>query len=277
MATRSGKFLPVGMRRATVYELSDSGRPKATDTSAYAGIDWAGETAFELSIPTPRVLPHPGRDSVVAYATLPSQDAASGTLRTSDYRYDILAVLKGIPVGSVGEAKEFPHMSDRDGYEPTVGLLLTQQSQDLDTGLLTWHSYVIPKAKITPAPSGMSAAVGEQVFTITPSKTKERLWGDAFTMATDGYTRAGILEYDTEGFPMVIGFLGSGAATVFTFPAGYDALSTDKIAVFVDGVAVSAGVTKAVDKITFGVAPASNAEITVWYELAASLGEEVSV
>lgn len=267
MTARTGKFLPVGMRFACVYELDANGRPKATTTAAYTGLRWSGALAFDIQTPQARVLPHRGGDRVLRTAVLPSLETASGTLRVSDYRFDILAVLSGITAGTVGEAKEFPHYHSQQGYEPVVGLMFYQQSQDLDTGALTWHSYIIPRARCVLQPGSMNENVGELTFQIVPTPTTQRLWGNTLVKATDGYVDAGIFEYDTEGKPAVVGFLGDGTEDEFTFPTGEEALSTDKIAVFENGVLVDSGITEALTGVTYDTAPALNDMITVFYEI----------
>lgn len=275
MTSRTGKFLPVGMRFACVFELDDNGRPKATTTAAYTGLRWSGPLAFDLTFPQARIIPHRGADRVLRTAVLPSLETASGTLRVSDYRFDIQEVLTGVPEGSVGEAAEFAHLTSQQGYEPTVGLMFYQQSQDLDTGLLTWHAYIIPKARCIMQGGSMNENAGEITFQIVPTPATQRLWGKTLVKATDGFVDAGIFEYDTEGYPAVVGFLADGTEDEFAFPAGEEALSVDKIAVFVDSVETTVGVTPAVDGITFSSPPADGAMITVWYEIGAAEEESV--
>lgn len=276
MTARTGKFLPVGMRFAAVFALDANGRPKATDVTPYIGLRWGGPLAFDMTFPAARVIPHTGRDSVIGTATLPSQEVASGTLRVSDYRFDIHSLLTGMTVGTVGEAREIAHLTDLAGYEANVGLLLYQQSQDLDTSALTWHSYVIPKARCIPAGGSMNQNAGEVSYQIVPKIVTQRLWGKTLVKATDKYTRAGIFEYDSEGIPNIVGFLGNGSETAFAFPSGEEALSVDKIEVFKNGVELSSGFTAAEDGLTFNPAPALNDMLTVWYEMGGE-AEEASV
>ncbi len=276
MADRSGKFLPVGMRFACVFELDSNGRPKATSTLAYTGLRWSGPLAFDLTIPQPRIIPHRGADRVLRTSVLPSQETASGTLRVSDYRFDIQSILADVPVGSVGEAAEFAYMTSQQGYEPTVGIMCYQQSQDLDTGLLTWHAYILPKCRCIVQPASMNENAGEITYQIIPTPSTQRLWGVTLTKATDGYVDAPIFEYDTEGYPAVVGFLADGIEDEFTCPSGEEALSIDKIAVFKNGVAVSSGITLATTGVTFTSPPTLDDMITVWYEIQASdVGESI--
>ena len=268
MTARTGKFLPIGMRFAAVFELDPvTGRPKATSATAYSGLRWDGPLAFDLTVPQARIIPHPGADRNLRTAILPTKEVSSAVLRVSDHRFDIQSVLSGIPVGSVGEAKEFPWIHSRQGYEPTVGLLLYQQSQDLDTGLLTWHSYIIPKCRCVAMPGSMNDNPGEITYQIAPTPSTQRLWGKTLTAVDDGYVDSAVFDYDSEGKPAVVGFKGDGVAVDFLFPTGEPALSIAKIEVYKNGVKVTTGMTPTVTKITFTVAPLATDVITVWYEI----------
>lgn len=266
MAARSGKFLPVGMRFACVFELDADGRPKATGETPYIGLRWSGPLAFDLTFPQARIIPHRGADRVLRTAVLPTQETASGVLRVSDYRFDIQSVLTGIKTTQVGEAKEFGHLTSKQGYEPTVALMLFQQSQDLDTGLLTWHAYIIPKSRCVMQGGSMNENAGEITYQVVPTSATQRLWGKTLTLADDGYLDAGIFEYDTEGQPAVVAFLAGGTTAKFDFPAGEPAIATEKIEVYVDGIKTTEGVTPATTGVEFAVAPAEGAVIVVWYE-----------
>jgi hypothetical protein len=266
MTERTGKFLPVGLRFAAVFALDVLGNPKAVDVNPYVGLRWVGPTAFEITTPQARVITHPGRDSVIGISTLPSLESPFGTLKVSDYRFDIHSLVTGMVIGTVGEAKEIGHVTDLSGYEPLVGLLLYQQSQDLDSGEITWHSYVIPKCRCIPSASGMNANAGEISYQIVPKIVTSRLWGKTLVKASDGYSRAAFFEYDSEGLPAIVSWLGDGSNTEFNFPSGEEALSTDKIEVYQNRV-LATGVTPALDGVTFSPYPATNDVITAWYEM----------
>jgi hypothetical protein len=187
-------------------------------------------------------------------------------LKVSDYRFDIHSLVTGMAIGSVGEAREIAHVTDLSGYEPLVALLLYQQSQDLDSGEITWHSYVIPKCRCLPSASGMNANAGEISYQVVPKIVTARLWGKALVKASDGYARAAFFEYDSEGIPAIVSWLGDGSETEFLFPAGEEALSEDKIEVYQNRV-LATGITPALDGVTFGTEPADEDVVTAWYEM----------
>jgi hypothetical protein len=254
------------MRFAAVFALDSLGSPKAVDVTPYVGERWAGPTAFDMPTPNARVIPHLGRDGIIGTATLPSQEVPVGTLTVSDYRFDIHSLVTGMAIGTVGEAREIGHITDLAGYEPLVGLLLYQQSQDLDSGEITWHSYMIPKCRCLPSAGGMNSNAGEIKYQIVPKIVTARLWGKTLVKATDKYSRAAFFEYDTEGVPAVVSWLGDNNTTEFNFPAGEEALATAKIETYLNRV-LATGVSPALDGVTFSPKPASNDVITAWYEL----------
>lgn len=266
MAARSGKFLPVGMRYAAAFQLDANGRPKAIGTVAYGGLKWSGPLAFDITFPQARVIPHAGADRILRTAVLPTKEVTTGSLRVSDYRFDIQSILTGVNIGSVGEAKEFALGTSKAGYEPVVALLLYQQSQDLDTGALTWHAYVIAKCRCIMGSGSMNDNAGEITYQVVPTPSTQRVWGKTLTLVDDAIVDATVFEYDTEGEPRIVGFLGDGVVLDFNFPAGEPALSVDKVEVYKNGVEVTAGITVAVDGITFTVAPLATDMITVFYE-----------
>jgi hypothetical protein len=55
---------------------------------------------------------------------------------------------------------------------------------------------------------------------------------------------------------------------VCAFSTSKQATATTKIAVFVDGVAVTSGITKAVTGVTFATGPATTSDICIVYETA---------
>lgn len=269
MAATSGKQLSVGLRFVTAFELNTNGRPKgASATTPYEGAQFSGAKAFTLTIPEPRKITHTGDDRVLAVDYLPPTDAPSAELRVSVNDYAAIALLTGINVGTVGEAKEIAFTTSKQGFEPQVGLMLYQQSLDSVTRIRRWRSIVIPKAICIPRPGGMSENPDEMLFSVAPQIVSSRLWGLSLVLATDAYTDAAVFEYMTEFKPHLAVWKGNNTATDFTFSTDFQAADTGKIAVFNNGVAITTNITKLVSKVTFTTAPATNDDVDIFYEVA---------
>lgn len=267
MSATSGKQLPIGLRFAAIFALDANGRPAASTTSAYEGLEIRGPKTFSLTPPDPRQISHMGNDRVLAVDILPPTEPTRGELRASVNDFAVHALLTGTQVKTVGEASEIAYNTDKQGSEPQVGLLLYQQSLSVGDGLRHYRAFVIPLAVCIPKPQGMSENPEDVTYVINPTLSNDRLWGDTLVLADDGITEASIFEYMCEGKPKLVAFLADGTEDEFLFPTSAPAKSTAKIAVFKNGVEITAGITKATTKVTFTSAPTLNDNITVFYEV----------
>lgn len=270
MTAVSSFQLPVGLRSVTVFALDASGYPAASSTSAYEGTDFAGPKAFSLTIPEPRKITHTGGDRVLGVDFLPPLESASAELRVGRLDYDVIALLTGVKNYTLGENVGVAYGTDKQGSEPQVGLLLYQQSLALPSGEQSWRAIMLPRAKVIPLPPGMSDNPEEVRFAVAPSVVGAHLWGAALTSVNDGATTAQVIDRSFEYKPKLVAFKGDGSAVAFTFPAAYQAVSTTKIKVWVDGVlkTLTTDYTVTTAAVTFLAAPASGAIVTVLYETA---------
>jgi len=267
MTVASGKQFPVGLKYAAIFELNSNGRPAATGTTAYEGVEVEGEKAFSLTIPDPRKIVHSGQDRVLAVDYLPATEAAEGELRVSVEDQAVLALITDVLSYSVGEAKFVPIGTDRQGEEPQVGMMLYQQALDAAGKQRHWRCFIIASARCIPIVAGMGENAEDTRFKVAPSPTTKTLWGETLDADTAGASEATILIGMTKGRPKLVAFKANGSATDFSFPASAPARDVATISVWKNGTLVSSGLTPAVDKITFSVAPTSGDDIVVLYEL----------
>ncbi len=266
MPAVTGNHFPVGLRYASLFELNANGRINATSPSAvYEGVQIVGAQAFTVTVPEPRRITHPGDDRVLQTDALPPTEAASGELRVSRISYAANAILAGVNVNTIAESKEFPYGTDQQGFEPLVGLHMYQQSVD-ETGSRRWRSFIFPKAKAIPTAPGMSENPEPLVYKVTPYIVTNRLWGTTLVLATDGIIETQVFEYMTQGKPKLVGWKGDGVEETFVFPTAAPAFATTKVAVFVDGVLQTSGITVTTAQVVFAVPPVANADISIWYE-----------
>jgi len=103
---------------------------------------------------------------------------------------------------------------------------------------------------------------------LSPTMSSKYPWGLAMTTNADGCLAA-FFQKGNSQYPMWwANFKGDNSVTEFSFSANYQAVSTSKMAVYVNGTLQTSGITKATDKITFTAAPANDANIAVVYEVA---------
>ncbi len=268
MSTPSGKFLAVGARSAVVFALNANGRPDASSPTPYEGLDFSGPKAFSLTVPEPRRIVHTGADRVLAVDFLPATEPATGELRVPHDNHEIDALLTATNAYAVAEAAFMSEGTDKQGFEPQVGLLLYQQALDMDSGLRRWRGFVIPKARCIPMTPGMEENPVDVRYALAMTPVTQHLWGAALSVGTEGVTEAQFFRFITEYKPKVVAFKGDGATTDFLFPSDAPAVNVDKIAAWQNGTDVTSGITKATTGITFSVAPADGDDIVVWYEVA---------
>jgi hypothetical protein len=253
---------PVGFRFGTVYELNANGRPKADSSSiSYIGFEFSGPKAYNLAIPDTRKIAHVGKDRVIVNDQLPTLEVTTAEVRVSTLDFDMDALLQNVKKFTVGQATLLARGTDQQGAEPTVGMLLYQQSKDVATGLRNWHFHIIPATQCVPIPAPFTENPEDHRYSLTPTPSRKHLWGVTLTLGVEGAEEAGIFDGKMSHRPFLDNYLGDGTEDEFflTHPS-YD----NTYAVFVNGV-VANGVTKTVEKVTFNSPPALDADIQIFY------------
>jgi len=268
MAAPTERTLNYGLRYASVFELNTSGTPKAVGTTAYEGLQFQGSTAFELNVPDARKLTGLGEDGITQVVFLPPTDGADGKLNVEAADPALAALLDGTKVASVGEMSIVGIGTDRQGFEPQVGLMLYQASRGLLTGAVYWHHFFVPSAQVVRKSGGMNADKAVTVYQIAPNRVSKHLWGVGFLNAVEGYLSGQVIEA-WSNYPMrVAAFVADGTAVDFSFPVNTPAVQTTGIKVFENDVEVTTGITKTTTKVTYTTAPTATHRIVILREVA---------
>lgn len=261
----------VGFRHCQILALTADGYPLATDTSEYAGVRISGARTLTINDPEPQQIVHLGDDRPLALDVLPPTEPITGSLMASKIDDPIHAILTDDLQVTVGEMKLMGIGSENRGEENQVILLAYRQTVDTDPasgnfGARRWEFRLFPKTYVIPQESGFSDTPEEKTYTVRPQFAKKYPWGVSFADATEGFEQAqgvrGIAQYK----PRLVSFLGDDSETSFTFNTSYYAQSTDKIAVWVDGVLITADITKATTGVEWTTAPTTDANIVMFYE-----------
>lgn len=278
MPTVTGIMLPVGFRSATLFALDSSGRPAASSTTAYEGVQIEGAKTLAISTPQPRRYFHPGDDIVLDTDSLPPLEGVTGELRAAKVNQVVHALVTGTNkflLGTAAEAYAVGYGTDKQGFEPQMGILGFQQAKDAQLGgsalgTRRWRGIILFKSTVIPRGTGMSENPEDSSYDITPAIVTKHLWGKSFATGTEGFTMASYIDLMTEGKPKVVAFLGDNATTAFSLPAAYPAYSASKVLVWQNGVQKTTGggglASISTTTITFSVAPATSDNITVFYE-----------
>lgn len=267
MADTNGVVWGVEVYRAVIFPLNSDGSLQAVDENVYEGLEIRGPRVFELTPAEPRLITNPGAGRVQDVIYLPPNEATRAELRVGYNQQLVKAALSGVKSLTVGESTMVMRGTDMQGSEPDVAMFVSQLAKDSNK-LSRWHYYMIPRAKAIPMDSPMNENALEDRYLITMSPATAHIWGKALTVSDEGCTEAAYADGMSEGKINVVAWLGDAATLEFNFPVGKDAIDVDKIALFdfAAGTAITSGITKALDGITFAVAPAANKLLVAKYE-----------
>jgi len=269
MPTTSGIQYPVGFRYGVAFAIDQiTGRLKGNSASIpYQGVDFAGKKAWNLTIPPQRRIDHLNADRVGASDFLPPTTGASGKINVSADSMVLDEIVTANKKVAIGEADEIAMLTSNQGYEPYVALFLYQQAEDYVTRLRTWRSFLIPRAKVIPLSSGFADKEVDGVYDILMTPSSTNVFGVNLSPSIDGATDAQIFRTMTAGIPAIAAWIGDGVTVDFTFPTDKSpARDASAITVYKNGVAVVAGLTKTVTKVTFAVAPLITDDISIFWE-----------
>lgn len=276
MAKPDGNIVAVGLKHMRIYKLNAYGVPEASSTTVYEGVHIQGAQSYEIETPDARRISYKGDDRVLAQDVLPRQEVSTGTLRFGVDNHAAYALLSSTIAHTVGEASVIGYGTSKQGSEPVIAALGYQQAKDLATGTRQWRGVIVPSTQaIINAPS-MTENEMQYEVSLLPSGASHHLWGPDFTAVADGFTTAEVIETITENIPHVVSWLADGTATEFNFSAERPAPATAKIhavaTVATDGTVtdVTGTITKAVDGVTFAVAPTVGVMVVCFYEYAAA-------
>ncbi len=263
--------LNYGLRYASVFELNADGMPNGEDeVTPYEGLQFKGSTAFELNVPDARKITGLGEDGITQVAFLPPQESMDGRLTCEAADPDVTALLDGTIKQTLGEITVLGGATNKQGFEPQVGLMLYQAAKGLNTGKTYWHHYLIPSAQVVRKPGGMSADKASVQYQVVPNRVTAHLWGTAFSALVEGFSSAQFVEAWTNNPLRIATWLADGIVDDFNFPTAAPAVSTDGILVFVNGVkkTLTTHYTCTTAGVSFVAVPSANDLVVVLREVA---------
>lgn len=278
-------YMYSGLQSAVAYALNSKGRPAAADDGLpYIGLEVHATKLYNLTLPPPRRVPHIGNDRLLATQIFPTQEPASGELSVGSEDLDLIAALSGTEIKETAGAKMLPHMSDLQGKEPVVGMLLWQAALSRQTKKSGIHFHIVPSTKAVVRLPGAGENPIDLVYDLAPNPSEYHLWGEALAPLADIYDplsgvsdtgafEAGIWSGFSDYPYRIAAFIAQPAQVEFEFPSSRPAISTTTVAVFMGAQTDSAleevdpgDYTVALDKVTFDVAPGDGAEIQIVYQ-----------
>jgi len=270
----------VGFRNLYVFALDGNGYPAATTTQAYEGLRVSGVRQLTITDPAPRLITHVGDDAPFALDSLPALDPVTGQLTLSKQNDTLDALLTGqksFLAGAGAEQYLFGVGTDLRGYEVQVGALMYRESEDVADasatyGARNWQFRLMPKTLIIPLENGYDDTPEARLYEVRPGFVTAHLWGTAFSLTTEGFTRAQVLRGVSQYKPALVAFKADAPTTLtYLLPTLRPAQATTKMSVWVNGVLTTADMTKFTTGITFGhttSSPTTAANVSVFYETA---------
>lgn len=250
MAAPNAVFTPIGARHCRIYALNtETGviQPGAASATAYAGIWASGLKGLEMNTPEPQQIYHTGDDGVFAVDSLPATEAITGTLTTGKIDLTLHTALTGDKVITADEKKWRLMGSNNQGNEVVVAMLVYQLAVDTTPGSTTygarrWSWLLLPKVLLIPMEAPFGGTEFTQSYSIRPQFVTSYPWGEAFTVADEGATRAqgirGIGEYK----PILNAWKGDNTLTAFNFSTAYPAVAATKVSTYVYDDSTGVGV-----------------------------------
>lgn len=269
MAAPSTQFWGGDVYLSTVFPLDSSGALQPPDDQAYEGLEVDGARTFDLTPAEGTYLVNVGNGRLRDTIYRAPREASRAELRVGYSQLDVVAALSGVKVYEIAEAKAIGRLTNLQGSEPDVALLLTQKGHD-ENGLTRYLSYVIPKGKCIPISSPFNENALEVRYTVTISNTKKEIWGETYTVLKHGFTENGYLEMVTVGIPKIVAWKANGYDENFSFPEGKLPTDANKISVWNwnDGTEYTGGTINKLPltHIDFATAPDANDIIIAKYE-----------
>lgn len=253
-------YSAIDVNRVVAFALNNDGSFNLTEDvcgggvqDLYEGIEFAGPVGFDVNFGAPRTIPIVAQGQVQGTFLLPSIEARTGTLRCAYDKFTLNAMLSGVNIDTIGEAKFMPLDTDRSGQETLVALLLQQlQAKDSD-GSLVWHNNVVHRATISPDPVNYTAEAIVKQYNMAFSRSSKRMWGEVYSLNTHNCLEA-TMDDGISSYKYNIGiWMGNNEFTDFYLPTGKPTKTSGKAKVwdFATGAERAGSWDAATDGTTF--------------------------
>jgi hypothetical protein len=279
MAAPNAIYTPIGARNCRIYALDTATgiiAPGVASQTAYDGIWASGLKGLELNTPEPQQIYHTGDDGVFAVDSLPATEAITGTLTTGKINLTLHTSLTGDKVITADEKKWRLMGSNNQGNEVVVAMLVYQQAVDTTPGSATygarrWSWMLLPKALLIPLEAPFGGTEFVQSYSIRPQFVNSYPWGEVFTVADEGATRAQGIRGVSEYKPILNAWTGDNTLTEFNFSTGYPAAAATKCSTYIwvksTGIgAIDSSATETTTKTTPSAKPAAGDVVIEFYE-----------
>ncbi|MCC6361864.1 MAG: hypothetical protein IT450_24275 [Phycisphaerales bacterium] len=264
-----------GLRRIQAYLLDSSGLPSGDESGAdgYDGVNVEGARSFSMPVPDVRLIQHIGNDRLLAQDYLPPTEGVRGEITTAKQNLGLDAAITDTLVEQVGETTVSGMITDKQGHEKDLCLVVYRQALDTTAGssqVRRWQMHMIPVGRMIPRGSTAEQdAADENRYTVVPGVATQYPWGHAFTLTDEGFTEAQYLRFTSENPAMLEKWTGNGTLTVFN--TTWTPISVAKTHAEADGAEITvSSVDTANNTLTLAEAP--DGDFFAWYETSDGIG-----
>jgi len=244
-----------------------------TGSTPYYGAWYSGARTFEITDPEPRIIPHPGDDSVFSVQVLPPLEVMKGTLTVEKTNDIIDQMSTDQNYITIGGATLFGVGTNKRGYENQVMVMAFAAGQDADPtgstfGKNIWDFRLLPLANLFVLEPGYNDNAQERRYALTPIYNTRYPWGVVYTDAVEGFVRAQMLRGTTAGRPALVRWTGDASTQAFPFRSDAPATSATAVdGVWKNGTLVSGSAyTASTRGVVFTVAPSAADVVVCLYE-----------
>ena len=241
---------------------------------AYGGERISGANALTLNVPDPQRVTATGDDKPYHTFQLPPTENPSGELRVSKTNMDAIAILTSTLEFGCTSMRRIGFATDKVGEEEAMMLWGSREAIDSEEdsiyfGQRVWQTYFVFNAKVSIRPAAMEyATIGEFVYSLSANPSTLDQFGDQFSEATNGFTRASFVMMVTLYKYWLDVFDGSGGGVGSDeYTLTWDGEVPDSggvINVYVDGAMVA--YTEAAGVVTLtGGDPGGSAKVVIEY------------
>jgi hypothetical protein len=235
------------------FPLNADGSLQAPDTSPYEGLEIDGTRNFNLTPAQGSTVVNIGNGRLRGSIYRAPREASTAEFTIGFKQPKLKAALQGSNTYIVGGGRFNGRLTNRQGSEPNVALLVVQKGKN-DNGDDRYAAYFLPKTRAIPRDSPMTENALEETFQITPDVSKKQIWGKSFTIQEHGFTSLTYEDAIFENCPKIVAWMADGVEDTFLLPDDFPAVSPEeKMAVFHfdSGVHYNTGIVKDVDQIQF--------------------------
>lgn len=248
MTTNVEQFNSAGIERVYWAVNSPAGYPYGITGSIANGSDASmariiGTQSFNLPLQPPRQVSIPGDDSVQAIYFFSAETLPNGDMVLGNIDLNLWAKSQGINVYADGDFDTVVGQPDSPTFNQLTLMTVSQAKSAMSgsVGNAGWYINIFPRVQLVPIGNqGLSNAAGTSFTHQMIANVTDKLpWGQSFTVANHGTTRAAMYQFYSENRVCMHTHISDAADLTFTLSYLPAAASGNKVKLWRNGTALA--------------------------------------